>query len=153
MTRTIKASGQASLFDWQPPEAVVEFDPFVIRANSFSGRLSRAISIALDTSSSSRAEIADRMGRHMGRTISVNVLNAYASVAREDHQISVPRFDALVAATGDRRLLEFVARDHGWAVIDRHYLPCVELAAMAEHRAALGRRERELRASVRRGMR
>ncbi len=51
------------------------------------------------------------MSRHLGRDVSLNMLNAYASVARDNHQISVSRFEALLAATKDGRLLEFFAAD------------------------------------------
>ncbi|MEW9272951.1 phage regulatory CII family protein [Gluconobacter oxydans] len=147
----IRTGEQFDLLAWSPPETVAAFDPQMIRANSYGGRLSRAISISLDGCGYSRAEIAARMSEHLGRRISLNILNAYASVARETHEISVSRFDALVSATGDRRLLEFVAADHGFSVIDRRYLPMIELAAVQEHRRDLAKKERAIRGAVRGG--
>lgn len=148
----IRTGEQFDLLAWSPPETVSAFDPQLIRANSYGGRLSRAISVSLDGCGYSRAEIAARMSEHLGRKISLNILNAYASVARETHEISVSRFDALIGATGDRRLLEFVAADHGFSVIDRRYLPMIELAAVAEHRRDLARKERAIRGAVRGGL-
>jgi len=153
MSRAIRAREQLSLLDWTPPEAVAAYDPRLIIGNSFSGRLARAISVTLESCGRSRDEVAGRMSAHFGRTISVNVLNAYASPMRESHDISVPRFDGLLAATGDRRLLEFIAEPHGLAVIDRRFLPMIELAAMTEHRRELEGRERALRRQVRGGRR
>ncbi|MBM9400344.1 hypothetical protein JUN65_01890 [Gluconacetobacter azotocaptans] len=143
--------GQLSLLDWMPPEPVVQFDERLIRANSFSGRLSRAISISLESCEAPREAIAARMSAMLERPVSINMLNAYASVMREGHQISVPRFDALVHATGDRRLLEFLAAPQGWAVIDRRYLPMIELAAVSEQKKELARREGVLRRQAIRG--
>ncbi|KXV47098.1 hypothetical protein AD945_10850 [Gluconobacter albidus] len=147
----IRTGEQFDLLAWAPPETVAAFDPQLIRANSYGGRLSRAISVSLDGCGYSRAEIAARMSEQLGRKISLNILNAYASVARETHEISVSRFDALVGATGDRRLLEFVAADHGFSVIDRRYLPMIELAAVGEHKRELARKERAIRGAVRGG--
>jgi len=149
----IRSGEQFDLLVWAPPETVVSFDPQLIRGNSYSSRLSRAISVSLESCGYSRQEISERMSQHLGRRISLNILNAYASVARDTHEISVSRFNSLVMATGDRRLMEFVAADHGWSVIDRRYLPMIELAAVQEHRRDLARKEREIRVSVRGGFR
>ena len=60
------------------------------------------------------------------------MIDAYASIARDDHVISTPRFMALLQVTADRRLLELLAEPAGWAVIERRYLPLIELAAVRE---------------------
>ncbi|WP_240554602.1 hypothetical protein [Acetobacter cibinongensis] len=57
----------------------------------------------------------------------------------------MPRFNALIGATGDRRLVEFLAEGHGWTVIERRYLPMIELAAVAERKKELTRMEMGLR--------
>ena len=156
MTRTIRgtihASGQMEI-DWEGPAPVVAFDERLVRANSFVGRLARAISVTLDDSPLSRSDVAERMGAHLGVKVSLNMLNAYASVARDGHQISVPRFEALLAATGDRRLAQMMVADHGWAVIDRRHLPLIEMGIIAEQKQILAARERAVRAQARGGMR
>ena len=149
MTRN--APEQLSLLDWVPPNPVVRFDPRLIRANQFTSRLSRAISVSLETCGRTREQIAEEMSAMLERPISINMLNAYASVQRAGHQISVPRFDALISATRDRRLLEFMAEPFGWAVIERRYLPAIELAAVSEHKKELTRRENALRRQAMRG--
>lgn len=138
---------QLDLLDWTPPPATVRFDDAVVRAATIQARISRAISVALKDAGVDRAEIARRMTAFLGETVPVNMLNAYASQAREDHVISVPRFLALMAATGDRRLLQLLAEDMGWAVVEKRHLPMIELAEVQEklaeleaHRAALKRR-------------
>ncbi|WP_308719224.1 hypothetical protein [Komagataeibacter xylinus] len=149
MTRN--APEQLSLLDWVPPNPVVRFDPRLIRANQFTSRLSRAISVSLDTCGRSREQIAAAMSDLLEKPVSINMINAYASVQREGHQISVPRFDALLSVTRDRRLLEFMAEPLGWAVIERRYLPMIELAAVSEHKKELARRENALRRQAMRG--
>ncbi|PYD48495.1 hypothetical protein [Novacetimonas pomaceti] len=151
MTRHSDAPQQLSLLDWVPPNPVVRFDPRLIRANQFTSRLSRAISVSLETCGRTREQIAAEMSAMLEKTVSINMLNAYASVQREGHQISVPRFDALISATRDRRLLEFMAEPFGWTVIERRYLPAIELAAVSEHKKELTRRENALRRQAMRG--
>ncbi|KDE20682.1 hypothetical protein AZ09_04355 [Acetobacter aceti 1023] len=140
-----KDERQLSLLDWTPPEPVAAFDPFLIRGNTFSDQLARAISVSLDDCGMSRAEVCERMSDILTRPISINMLNAYASVQRDGHQISVPRFDALIGATQDRRLLELMAAPRDWAVIERRFLPMIELAAVAEQKKKLARMESGLR--------
>lgn len=139
---------QLSLLDWEPPVIITGYDPMQVRGNSFGFRLSRAISVTLQECGKPRGDVAERMSDILGRTVTVNMLNAYASGQREDHQISVSRFDALIGATQDRRLLEFLAEGRGWAVIDRRYLPMIEMAAVAEQRKKLARIESGLRRQI-----
>ena len=136
---------QLSLLDWVPPIVSAGYDPRLIRGNSFGFRLSRAISVTLDECGKARSEVAERMSDILERPVSINMLNAYASGPREDHQISVPRFDALIGATQDRRLLELLAEPRGWTVVDRSLLPLIDLAAVAEHKKQLSRLESGLR--------
>lgn len=144
----IEHSNQLDLLNWQAPETRRVFDERLIRGNSFEHRLSRAVAVSLDQCPLSRSEVAEHMGDIMGIRISENILNAYASPARERHQISVPRFDALVSATGDRRLLEFLCEPRGLAVIEQRFLPVVELAHLDAHQHDIARRKRTLRRSM-----
>lgn len=149
MTR--KDERQLSLLDWTPPEPVAAFDPFLIRGNRVEDQLARAIAVALEDCHLSRPEVAERMSDILGRPVSVNMLNAYASVQRDGHHISVPRFDALVGATQDRRLVQFLVQPRGWAVIEQRFLPMIELAAVRERKQELARMEHGLRRQVLRG--
>lgn len=144
----IEHSAQLDLLSWKAPFTHATFEERLIRGNSFEHHLSRAVSVSLDECPLSRAEVAERMGDIMGIRISENVLNAYASPARERHQISVPHFDALVCVTGDRQLLEFLCEPRGLAVIERRYLPVVELAYLDAHQHDLARRKRALQRSI-----
>ena len=133
MARTrATTAGQPDLLDWQPPEIVRAFAPEQVRGATMEARIARAVSVALQECGHSREEIAARMSVYLQRKVSTAMLNAYASAAREDHSISLPRFLALLHATGDQRLLELLAEPFGLAVIERKHLPLIDIALLRE---------------------
>ena len=132
-----QSPAQLSLLEWTPPEPTVRFDEVQVRAATIEARVSRAIAAALKDSVSDRQAVAEAMGEFLGQRVTKNMLDAYASVAREDHPITIARFVALLHATRDRRLLELIAEPLGWAVIDRKMLPLIELAAVQEKQREL----------------
>ena len=123
---------QMDLLAWQAPEVVRAFPPELVRGASFEARIARAVSVALTDCGVPRAEVADRMSGYLGQKVSLAMLNAYASAAREEHTISLPRFLALMHATGDQRLLELLAEPFGLAVVERKHLPLIEMALVSE---------------------
>lgn len=143
--------GQPDLLDWEPPQTVARFPEEQVRAATWAGRVSRAVAAALVDSADDRETIAARMSSFLGERVSPAMLDAYASQAREGHRISVPRFAALLHATGDRRLLELLAEPMGWAVIERRHLPLIEVAAIREHEDELRRRREHLTRLARTG--
>ena len=142
--------GQPDLIDWAPPEAVVRFDDKQVRAATLASRICLAVSASLKDTGKSRAEIAQAMSDFLGESVTKNMLDAYASQAREDHAIPLARFVALLAATQDRRLLELIAEMMGWAVIDRRYLPLIKLAALQDRQADLARQADQIRRQAKR---
>ena len=140
---------QPDLLDWKPPVAVEAFEERRVRAASFSAKISLAVSEALKDCAFSRDEIAAEMSAFLGEDVSKAMLDAYASQAREDHRINVVRFLALVHATHDKRLLELLAGMFGWAVVDRKYLPLIELAAIRERADELDSQAAVLRRQAR----
>ena len=134
---------QLALLDWQPPEPVTRFPEQKVRAASLGERICRAITLELKECGRPRHEVASRMSDYLGQSITPHILNAYASQAREDHVINLVRFVALLHATQDRRLLEMIAEQFGWAVIDRRFLKLIDIAALQEREDAL-RKQREL---------
>ena len=142
---------QLDLLDWQPPEPAVRFPEEQVRAASFAARLSRAVSVALGDCGTPRDEIAARMSAYLGEVVSPAMLDAYASQARADHKISVPRFLALLHATKDRRLLELLAEPMGWSVIERHHLPAITKEAIREKREQMRQELRRLDRQMRTG--
>ena len=136
--------GQLDLLGWEPPKPVARYEAQAVRASTIPAMTARAVAAALRGTEVPREVIAQRMGAYLGQPISRHMLDAYASQARGDHPISIARFIALVHATGDRRLLQIFADLFEWAVIERQYLPMIELAAVQQQRQALARQARIL---------
>ncbi len=139
-----RAAQQLSLLDWAPPSPVARYEDGAVRSQTLAGRVCRAVATTLRECGSDRETVAGRMSAFLGAPIGVNALNAYASEARLDRMISLARFVALIAATRDRRLLEMVAEPFGWAVIDRKYLPLIELTQVRAKRRQLADHQRRL---------
>ena len=143
MPRPPAKTNQPDLLDWQAPEPTRRFEDRAVHAATVEGRIAKAVAAALV--GEDRAEIAKAMSTYLGKTVSKTMLDAYASPAREEHVISLARFIALLQVTADRRLLELIAEPLGWAVIERRYLPLIELAAVREREDELRRQGDALR--------
>jgi hypothetical protein len=142
---------QPDLLTWEPPQAELAFAERDVRGSTLDARISRAVSVALSECGKSRAAVAREMSAFLGETVSQPMLDAYASVAREAHRISVSRFLALVHATGDRRLLQLIADHMSWAVVERRHLPLIEVALLREHEDELRRKREALMRKARGG--
>ncbi|MBX3545554.1 DNA transposition protein [Chelatococcus sp.] len=149
--RQPRPADQLDLLGWAPSEPVQAFPPEKVRAASLASSIARAVSLSLKECGRTRDQVADDMGAYLGETVSSHMLNAYASEAREEHIINVVRFIALVHATRDRRLLELIASMFGWTVIERRYLPAIELAERLEKRAEMDRGIEAVRRSLKTG--
>ena len=136
---------QPDLLDWRPPAPVERFEDGAVRAATITGRLSRAVGASLREHTLTRPEIARRMAEYLGRPVSVNMLNAWASQERADQTIGADRLVALIHATGDRRLLEAIAELFGWTVIPKKFLPLIDLASVREREDELRRHADALR--------
>lgn len=139
MSRRPRHPDQPDLLGWEPADPVVAFEPQTVRAASLAASMAKAVSASLKQCGRSREQVAERMSGYLDETVSDHMLNAYASEARGEHIINVVRFIALIEATGDRRLLEFIAELFGWAVIEQRYLPAIKLAQRLEKRAEMDR--------------
>lgn len=136
------APEQPDLLTWTPPQAEIAFDEQDVRGATLSARFSRAIAVALRDCGRPRTEVARAMSDFLGERVSPAMIDAYASVSRDLHRISLPRFAALVHATRDRRLVQMLADAMGWAVVEKRHLPLIAAAALREREDEL-RRERE----------
>ena len=140
---------QPDLFSWQPPKVVSAYAPEKVRAASLAASLSKAVSASLKECGKGRDQVAREMGAYLGEHISPDVLDKYASEAAENHIINVVRFIGLLAATKDRRLLELIASQFDWAVIERKYLPAIDYATLLEQRAEIDRAADRMRSTLR----
>jgi hypothetical protein len=149
---THRTAAQMDLLSWQPPAPVARFEPDRVRAASLPAKITRLVAEVLREQKAAgreRDQVAEAMSAYLGEAVSLNVLNSYASEAREEHIINLPRFIALLAVTQDKRPLHELAALFGWAVIDRKFLPVIELAALREHQDDVKRRTDALRHQAR----
>lgn len=90
----------------------------VVTASDFRLQLSQAVSEALRLCGKSRAQVTMEMALALGEpTFSEHMLNAYASPARESHDIPVTRLRALVNATGALWLWDVATTGQGVTVL------------------------------------
>lgn len=140
---------QMELLAWSPPAPLRRFEEHRVRAQTAGARIARAVAASLADCGHDRAEVARRMGEFLGHPVSLHMLNAYASPSRAEGTISLPRFIALLHATGDQRLLQVLAEPLGWAVVERRFVPLIDLAAVQERAEDLRRQADALRRRAR----
>ena len=140
----------ADLFDWQPPKVAVGFEAD-LSGNRLGSRISRAVSLALKECGKSRAEVAEAMSSELGYPVSADMLDAYASEAKESHRITLERFVALVTTTGCLDLLGFVAGLFDHVVVPGRYQSLIELHLIEEHEKDLARMKQTVEAKWRAG--
>jgi hypothetical protein len=141
---------QLSLLGWTPSQLDLSFEERDIRAATLDARISRAVAVALADCGKPRAAVAREMSAILAEAVSPNMLDAYASVARGQHRISVSRFVALMQATGDRRLLQLLAATMGWSVVEKRHLTLIEAAELREQEDYLRRRREAAMRAARR---
>lgn len=106
-------------------------------------RINSMVGTMLNSDGRSRREIAAAMSDLLSESISKEMLDAYASPAREQHKVPASRLFALVAVTGRHDLLDQRLREIGAAL----------LVGEEVHTARLGhlkQQMRELQAELRR---
>ena len=155
MVRARKDTQTLDLLAWEPPQVAVRYegqDARDVRGATLSARFARAISKALsdiERHGNSREEIAAEMSDYLGEDVSKAMLDAYASEARNSHNINLPRFAALIHVTGDHRLLSLLPEMFGFAVVDEQFVEIIELHQIEEHEQEIAARKAALRASMR----
>lgn len=118
------------LFDWEPPVVAPEAPETKVRSATRRGRVAKTISLVLKECGMSREEVARRMSDVLGEEVSLNMLQAYASEAREEHRISLERAFALSEATRDPRVLQIGAKLTGYVLVPERYLAAIEDAML-----------------------
>lgn len=133
----VKARGDTmtlDLLDWERPEIVRRYDDDRVRTASLRSRIARAVSETLRDAEDRREDIAAAMSEWLGEDVTLNMLNAYASEAREDHSIPYLRLLALIHATSDVRLLQMGAEMFGHVVADNRYMDWIKVGMDADRR-------------------
>ena len=101
-----KAPTTLPLFDvYRSPESVQRFEPDRVRGATLRSRISRGISETLRQAQTStgdvlnRAAVAVAMGEWLDTPVSKAVLDKYAAVSSEEHEITVSRMTSWKPAT------------------------------------------------------
>ena len=138
--------------EYQPPEVTVGFEPEITKGGTLDVKIARALSHAMHECGLSRVEIAEKMSTYLDQKVTENMLNTYASPAREDHKITLERLIALVEVTGSHGLLGFVADFSDFVVVPKRFAEVIhlwiaeeELEKMERHRAILQSKVRGLK--------
>lgn len=85
-----------------------------IDTDKFSRDIARAVGRAMDVCPYDRFEIAKRMAKALGQDdFSKATLDAYASESKDTHTISIVRLIALIKATEQLWLMDFIAEKVG----------------------------------------
>lgn len=125
------------LFSWQPPQVAIGYGADVMGRGALDNKIARLISHALRDARAERkldrADVAGRMSKYLGRTVSEAMLNKWSSEGSEDHRIPLDAFIALVDATGAQGLLGFVPGEFGLTVIESEYAEMIEERLLDEH--------------------
>jgi hypothetical protein len=137
--RRIPDPDQPGLLEWQPAKVVRRFAAELIRAASLAARLCRAQKLTLKDCGMSRAKVAERMSDYLGETITEAMLNSYVSESMDAHVVNTVRFIALVAVTGDPRPLNALLEELGLVVIERKWLPWIDVGMLSEQQDKLKR--------------
>lgn len=129
------------------------FDPPVpARAQADLAGLDRTIAgfvaVALKGDLRSRHEIAGAMSALLDETVSKTMLDAYASEARDLHNISAARLLAVIAVTERFDLLNLLCRRIGCAVLVGDEINTARLGHLKAQRMLLDQEIKELRAQV-----
>ena len=96
-----------------------------------------AVGVALKEDSRSREEIAGAMSALLAEPVTKMMLDAYASEAREGHNISFARFLALIAVTERFDLLDAKVRNIGAALLVGDELHAARLGHLLSQRRRL----------------
>lgn len=140
------------LFAWEPEPVRVAYADEVKGRGGLDSQISRVIAQALRDAKDdgiSRMEIAAEMARFLGRPISEDALNKWASEASDDRRITLDAFIALAKAADSSELIGFVAGLFDLAVVPDRFVDIIELQQMEEHCEAMEARRAALRAKVR----
>jgi hypothetical protein len=140
------------LFAWQPPKVAVGYGEDVTGRGALDNRIARAMSRALKDAKErgmTRSQIAKAMSDYLGRSISEDMLNKWASEAADSNRISLDAFMALIDATGSHDLIGLVVSGFGYVAVPERYSDMIELHLIEEHERDVVSRRQALEARVR----
>lgn len=153
MARDRGDQSTSDIFAWEPPQVAVGYSPEVTGRGELQSKISRLVGRALrdakDERGITRAKAAVDLSVYLGRTVSEDMLDKWASEASDQHRIPLDAFIGLVEVTGATDLLGFIPGLFGFVVIDRKYEAIVELQLLEEHERDVNALKARLQAKVR----
>lgn len=141
------------LFTWEPEPVGVAYADTVKGRGDLESQISRVIAQALRDAKDAdmaRPEVASLMAQYLGRKVSEDQLDKWASEASGDRRIPLDAFLALIHATECRELLGFAAGLFGMAVVSNKYIDILEMHQLQEHKNEVEARLSALQAKTRR---
>lgn len=152
MVRDRGDKGTNDLLSWEPPVVAVGYTADVAGKGDLQNKIARLVSRALRDAREdgvSRPTISVRMAEELGRSVSDDMLDKWASEAAEQHRIPLDAFIALVKATEAYDLLGFIPAMFGFIVVPKKFKGLVELQLIADHKRDLDLYEARVRAEQR----
>jgi hypothetical protein len=125
--------------DYIPAPVVERFSPERVRGARCSGRIARAAAEAIRESRLSRDAIAQEMSEYLGESITTAMLDQYTSTANEKNNIPAHRLIALVAVTGDVRVINTALQDTSFVAVDARFEPLIRREMAKDARDRLDR--------------
>ncbi len=148
MTPPLHSDLLGDLFSGVPQPADLESPAMDLQV-----RIATAMSAAMKACPVDRYEVAMRMSRILGRDVTKNMLDAYAAPSKDTHIPNLEFCIAFDAATGQNALLNLYAKLRGCGVLVGNDTVRAELLRISEQKDDLLKRERALKAFLRRGLR
>lgn len=141
------------LLSYEPPQVAIGYAPDVAGKGELGNQVARVVSRALrdarDDKGLGRAEIAQQMTSILGRSVSKDTLDQWASEAGEDRRIPVDAFIALIRATGARELLGFIPGQFGCVVVEQKFEALIQLQMIEQQERELSAYKQRVLAAVR----
>jgi hypothetical protein len=133
-------AGTIDLFrDFEPKPVVERFAADQVRTPSLPARISLAVAQTLKDHGGDRASVAKEMSAYLDEPVTKAMLDAYASQARESHNIPAHRLIALVLVTGDARPLNALLVDAELITVPAKYEALIRRELLKEAAAKIER--------------
>lgn len=141
------------LLGWEPPQVAAGYEPRVAGRGNIGNQIARLISQALrdaaDECDVSRSDVAAILTHDLGRTITEDMLNKWASEAATGNRIPLDAFCSLVKNLKAKELLGFIPELLGYVAVPAKYADIIELHLIEEKERDLQVRKQSLAARMR----
>lgn len=102
--------------------------------------LAETLATAKETLGRDRYAVATEMSRIMGRDVTKNMLDRYTAPSAEEWRFPLEALPALVAATGDARIVTIIAEASGYKVMPGEATAVAELVTLELQNRAIKKR-------------